>query len=112
MEVTSDTFRYWGRKLGRRACTVSASSQELQFRSLFGVTPDVCELSWRNIFPFSPEGSRPKHLLWALLLLKVYGTEKLNSVITVSDPKTFRKWAWTFVELIADMHVVRQHKFY
>jgi hypothetical protein len=46
--------------------------------------------------------SQPIHLLWALLLLKVYGKEEeLASLAGAVDEKTFRKWSHIFVEKIS-----------
>ncbi len=54
-----------------------------------------------------PKDARPKHLLWALLFLKVYATESINSLICGADEKTCRKWSWTFVRLQSQLEVVR-----
>jgi hypothetical protein len=51
-----------------------------------------------------PKCARPKHLLWALLLLKVYGTETLlSSFVGGVTEKTYRKWAWCFIDGIAKL---------
>ena len=46
------------------------------------------------------------HLLWALLFLKRYDTEHTNHSITGADEKTFRKWVWIFVDMLAYMDAV------
>lgn len=53
-----------------------------------------------------PLSSRPVHLLWALLFLKVYGSEHTHRMIANVDEKTFRKWSWCFVHLLSDIDVV------
>ena len=72
------------------------------FRYLFGVSADTCSVIW-NLCDFPP-GTEPKHLLWALLFLKVYGKES-TMVTIVGGPtrKTFRKWVWLVIGGIASM---------
>lgn len=53
-----------------------------------------------------PQTTRPIHLLWGLLFLKVYGSEKTHLTIARVDAKTFRKWSWYFVRLLADLDLV------
>jgi hypothetical protein len=71
-----------GRRLGRNR----------DFNSLFGVSANVCSVVW-NLCDF-PSGTRPVHLLWAFLFMKVHGIEPVLIVIVNSGPnrKTFRKW--------------------
>ena len=82
----------------------------------FGTTPVVCAILWRRIDPersFEEQSGKqthqyvkPVHLLWALLLLKVYGTESVmrSMVGTKEQPvteKSFRKWTVLFVRAIS-----------
>ena len=46
-----------------------------KFRSLFGCSSKHCSQLWYLLRDNLPTGSEPKHLLCALLFLKVYGTE-------------------------------------
>eukprot|EP00536_Pseudo-nitzschia_multiseries_P000808 jgi/Psemu1/1811/gm1.1811_g len=49
-------------------------------------------------------GEEPNHLLWALIHLKVYLTVEIHCSITGwPSAKTFSKWAWYFIERIADL---------
>ncbi len=52
-----------------------------RFRQLFGIPPWICSKIWtflaaRNALP---PNAKPRHLLCALLFLKVYGTEEVHS---------------------------------
>jgi hypothetical protein len=78
---------------------------ERDFRSLFGVAPEVCEYVWNHLsrHGWKPPRTRPKHLLWTLLFLKVYATEGLLAFMAQTSRKTFRKWVWLLLPLIADM---------
>jgi hypothetical protein len=80
--------------------------RDRQFKALFGTTAQVCVTLWELMSPETsmPKNARPKHLLWALLLLKVYGTETvLSSLVGGTTEKTYRKWAWCFIEGIAKL---------
>ena len=79
-----------------------------RFRGIFGVSPETCASLWNLIGEKAPSGSVPVHLLWALLFLKSYSTEHVNSVIAGVDEKTFRKWSWTFVGLLSDLKIVSE----
>ena len=45
----------------------------------------------------------PKHLLWSLLFLKIYGVEEVHAARVGCDEKTFRKWAWLYAEAVAKL---------
>ena len=57
--------------------------------------------------PSLPKQASPVHLLWSLMFLKVYASEHINSMIAEVDEKTFRKWTWKFIRLLADLSAVR-----
>lgn len=75
-----------------------------RFRSFFGLSSNICEKVWSMLD--IPNSSEPKHLLWCLLFLKQYNVEEINRGITGADEKTYRKWVWIFVNLIADLNIV------
>jgi len=77
-----------------------------KFRSFYGISPEVFATLWKLIRN-KPEGSEPKHLLWCMLFLKNYNTEHVNTAITKVDEKTFRLWTWRFVNLLAQLNVVK-----
>lgn len=80
-----------------------------KFRSLFGTSPLVCSKVWNKLNDESvntrSEGE-PKHLLWALILLKTYSTEHVMRSILGADEKSLRKWVWYYVSLLASLKVV------
>lgn len=78
-----------------------------RFKSSFGVTPQVCFITWQNIKDEVPSYAHPKHLLWCLNFLKEYSVEHTRKAIFDADEKTVRKWTWIFVELLSKMNVVR-----
>jgi hypothetical protein len=84
--------RQWSQKLADTKC-----------RGFFGAPTGVIADLW-NRLSNDVEGGAPKHLLWGLLLIKVYSTEEVHCrIVGWPDPQTFRKWSWYFVEKIADL---------
>jgi len=84
-------------------------TQLRRFRALFGLSPTACAVVWRSLGTRKPIKSRPEHLLYALMLLKLYGTEHEHHAITGRDEKTFRKYSWSWVCLLAlHLNVVRE----
>ena len=81
-----------------------------RFRGHFGVCPLICYRIWHKLYAklyivYNGSG-RPKHLLWALMHLKLYNSEEVNSAIAGVDEKTFQKYTWTIIDLISDFNVV------
>jgi DDE superfamily endonuclease len=73
-----------------------------RFRSFFGASIDVVVNVWNRLESTIDSAAKPKHLLWSLVFLKIYGTEDVHCRITGwPDPKTFRKWTWYFLEQIS-----------
>lgn len=106
MEGTVGSFFREGDWIFRNAHGLSRVVRKRRFRALFGVSPEVMAETWSLLQSSRPPKSKPKHLLWALLFLKVYATENVNSTLTGADEKTFRKWSWTFVHLISNLNSV------
>ena len=72
-----------------------------QFRSYFGVSAKVCVDLWHRMS--LSLGAKPKHLLWALLYLKTYGTETTLSSRCLVTRKTYRKWVRLMLPRIAEL---------
>lgn len=76
------------------------------FRAIFGATAAVVAHLWDNCINLIPRNSQKKHLLWSLVFLKVYSTEEVHCGIVGTNPKTFRKWCWMYVQTIASLNLV------
>lgn len=78
-------------------------------RGFFGAPISVITILWNRIYPSlegdsKAAGANPKHLLWALVFLKVYSTTLVHCrIVGWPDPKTYRKWSWLFVRRIANL---------
>ncbi len=107
LPVPASVFASAGEKILRKSAVGSVFIADRRFRGLFGATPTVCSRIWALINCTVPAGGVPKHLLWALIFLKVYSTEHVHSALTNIDEKTFRKLFWTFVGLLSRLKVVR-----
>ena len=74
-----------------------------RFCAHFGTTLQICKKLWKMLDPCNQihKKAKLKHLLWALVFMKIYGTETvLSSLVGVSE-KIFRKWVWLFIEAIS-----------
>ena len=111
MEVTPDYFFRLGCELTKSDPLNSADTANRRIKELFGVSPSLCSIIWHSInrgVDFPP-GAEPRHLLFGLFLLKSYSTEAIAHVVFGVDEKTYRKWAWYFIELLAKkLDVVRK----
>jgi hypothetical protein len=99
---------FW--KLGHELTGHCTSSSDIvgnrKFRAFFGVSPLVCTKVWNMLRYRIPFGGKPKHLLWTLLFLKCNNIGENNVAIAKVDGKTFRKWVWVFVKMIANLNIV------
>jgi hypothetical protein len=105
MEAVDTTiFEDAGRAIMKRK-SLSTVIFQWRFGSLFGVTPDQCSELWTLLSSETTMDSyaKPKHLLWALMLMKIYATEAVLSVSAGCDKNTFRKWTWTFIEEMSNL---------
>lgn len=75
-------------------------------RSVFGISFQVMAELWRLLKPTKKiaRGARPRHLLWAFIFLRVYGSEKQNCLLAKCKcRKTYRFWTWAFLEALANL---------
>ena len=108
--VSAEAFMLHGEKIyaaNRKRPPRSDHVRRRRFVANFGTTPEICSNVWARICferkADMPSRSSPKHLLWALYLMKVYATEDVLAGDCGVDEKTFRKWSWMFIEEIAKM---------
>ena len=90
-----------------------SKAKDDRFCSCFGAKSDVIATIWNIILPAvildqdrdnGLSRAAPKHLLWALILMKVYSTEEIHcSIVGWPHRETFRKWSWYFVKKIAGL---------
>jgi hypothetical protein len=114
--ISSQTFLYYGALICfptqceiiarnfNQAKTRDIRRYREMLQTSFGTTPEICSILWGLIAPnFSVEGACPRHLLWALILLRTYHKESdISSRIGV-HVQTFRKFSFLFIEAIASL---------
>ncbi len=100
-----DTFWHLGHKITKHNMEGSISQGYRKFRTFFGTSPMVCVAVW-GMLVCRPLKSRPEHMLWALMLLKLYNIESVNAALVGVSEKTFRKWAHIFIRLLSNLPVV------
>ena len=84
----------------------SAMTEDRDFREFFGCGLHVASELWDLLVKENelPKNGCHHHLLWALMLLKIYGKEKtLCTLAGGVDKKTFRKWSKEFIVAIANL---------
>jgi hypothetical protein len=66
----------------------------------FGVSPVVVCIVWNRMsfWRCLPAKCEPKHLLWTLLFLKVYATERILATQCGCNPETYRQWVKLVLE--------------
>jgi hypothetical protein len=79
--------------------------KDARFKSLFGASSTIVAEIWHRIeatVAAEDPNAKRKHLLWALVFLKVYATSEEVHCAIVGWPhlQTFRKYSWYFVEKI------------
>lgn len=79
--------------------------EDQRFRSFFGAPPFIVVDVWNRIEEtIDAPGAHPRHLLWALVFLKVYQTEDVHCCIVGWPCKeTYRKWSWYFIEKMSQL---------
>ena len=85
----------------------NARDKDRRFRSCFGASSKIVAILWNKIIANNGQiesGGKPKHLLWALVHLKVYSTEEIHcAIVGWPSTKSFSKWAWYSVQRIAEL---------
>ena len=74
-------------------------------RAHIGVSFAVCADLWKKVQDNGtmPEKAEPKHLIWALIKLRMNNSSKQDSVMFKADEKTVRKWVWMMLEAIVSI---------
>jgi hypothetical protein len=82
----------------------STLEKDKVFKSLFGCNSFIIAAIWNEIGILIDHDVYRKHLLWALIYLKVYATEFVHCcLVGWPSAKTFREKSWHVIECIADI---------
>ena len=80
----------------------------ITFRGVFCVTTTIAVELWALLGSNKPKGSKYCHLPWGLKFLRGYNTESSNAASVDVHKRTFRRWQWIFVSVIADLKTVSE----
>lgn len=77
-----------------------------RFKSVIGLSPLHCSISWSYLFLTLLKSTEPKDLMIALVILKVYGNESQHRAILGVSERKIRKWTWLIIHQIAKLNFV------
>ncbi|GKZ00549.1 hypothetical protein MPSEU_001007300 [Mayamaea pseudoterrestris] len=106
MRVPPEHFADLGNEIMARRGRGVSSRTDRRFRATFGTTPALCSTLWMRLDPSRTmhQKAEPKHLLWSLMLLKLYLCEHaLAALVGGVDEKTVAKWSWLFIDKISSL---------
>ena len=88
-------------------CRLTSKVYHRRFKSYFGFSARKVAFVWNNLIQIGwtqyERSASPTHLLWALAYMKTYAPEHKMALDLGIDEKTFRKWAWFFMEGISEL---------
>ena len=109
LALLSDDFHSLGFQIINKTSAGSIQTQFRRFKAHFGIDWLSCAKFWLILSPLLIEvchkSAKPKHLLWTLIFLRLYDTEEILAAKVDADEKTFRKWVWICIELMAYLQV-------
>ena len=95
------------------SCRWNSKDKDSRIRAFFGMPLHMIADIWNRVWQKLSEdekdnlindGVHYKHILYGLLMLKVYSLEEVHcSIVGWPSTKTFRKWSWYFVEKISGL---------
>ena len=97
-----------GREIMCQSLSSATMTEDQQFCEVFGYGPLVALALWSLMLAESTvRNTSVVNMLWALMFLKVYSKETtMSSMAGGIDEKTYQKWVWQLVFLIADLEPV------
>ena len=67
---------------------------------MYGCSPEICAILWNIVERQCSiyDNVRPKHLLWALLFLKLYLPIQAAVAFIGCDEKTYQHYVWVVID--------------
>ena len=109
MHFSEDAFKNIGLSIIERRVQLleyAPSEENVKlFKQTYRANWKVCENLWDLLDEYGAWRAqrKPEHLLWTLLFLRKYDTERANAAMVGTTCKTYRKWVWRVVEEIAGL---------
>ena len=104
--VTSHDFQLSALPIMGRAQVSKSSDFGRAVALWFSMSPHLCVHVWDEIEDALLSGAVISHLLWALLLLKVYRIKDTMAAMVQTPWKTYRKWGRIVIEEIHSLPYV------
>lgn len=104
--MTSHSFYFCSLALSRTARQLTYSTQKSRFRALFGTSPLICSILWRQLQGLIHKKASPINLLWTLHFSKCYNTSPLNQIFSGAEEKTYNKWVWHILKAARYLQIV------
>lgn len=105
--LDGSAFESLGQGLAGYSNSNSYEVRRRRFVSFFGIEPCLVSVVWSMVVMSGAldglHSVNPIHFLWALLFFQCYDTSERNAAMCRCDEKTFRKWSWFYLELIAGL---------
>ena len=78
------------------------------FKAHFCVSPFIVSCVWNRLEDATllPSKSKPFHLLWTLLFLKLYCPSEVLAGMCGTTGKTYRQWIWRMLDRLEVLPVV------
>ena len=101
------SFTTLAKHFTHRAGNYESHEAAREFKEMFGVSAAVCAHSWAYIITHFDIASvdKPIHMLWALVFLFQYPSERYMSSSTKADEKTARKYVWPILRELMQMAI-------
>ena len=106
LKLTEEAFLHLGTQVITKATTRDSSVDDRTYKAFFGVSAGIVAECWEAIECSLPKGKHPKHILWALLFMKLYLPEDATIAILGTSKPTMRKWVWTVIRAIAGTDII------
>lgn len=110
MTTSSSLYRFSRTRDGKVYVTLAAYGAHQRKEDSGALWRDfaVCALFWSLIYGLLPRKCQLRHLLWALMLLKLYECNNVNSAMEGVDDKTLRKYKWLIFNVLAIISILRK----
>jgi len=89
----------------------SNSTALRRFQAMFSVPRPIVAHIW-EMTTDRLERTHLKHLLWAMMFLKIYASKATHAALAGVDEKMFRKWSWCWIDKISNLKIVLSHHDY
>ena len=103
MIVDPQVFLAHGSMFTNRTANYHLRKATVEFRNVVGVGPSVCSALWKDLGDYglvSAKDAEPVHLLWALVFLRQYPTERFMAGVLKRSRQTIRKYVMYIVRAI------------